>query len=221
MYTQHFDAGSATLFTFTSATPGQRYCFAVSAYLLSSREEGLNSTEVCGYSNAPPILLNPGDQTSQVGQPVTLQLQGSDPDSQPLTYAADGLPPGVTVMASTGLISGAATTVGTYSVTARASDGTLTASQSFTWAITTAPDDTTGAVTLVAAPGSSWKMVALTWTNASWRSVDVYRNNVRIKNQRNDGSANDTVPSRGTYDYKICAPGSATACSNVSRIVIQ
>ncbi len=33
-YTQHFDVGSGTLFTFMSATAGQRYCFAVSAYLL-------------------------------------------------------------------------------------------------------------------------------------------------------------------------------------------
>ena len=215
-YTNHFDVGSGTQFTFTSATAGQRYCFAVSAYLLSSRLEGPNSTEVCGYSDAPPTLLNPGNRTSAVGQAVTLQLQGSDPDAQPLTYSAAGLPPGLTMVASTGFISGAGTTVGTYSVTARASDGTLSASQMFTWSITNS-----GAVTLTAAPGSSWKRVALTWTSASWPSVDVYRNSVRIKNQRNDGSTNDSVPSRGRYDYKICAPGSTTVCSNVASIVIQ
>ena len=118
-------------------------------------------------------------------------------------------------MASTGFISGAATTAGTYSVTARAYDGTLTASQTFTWAIT-GP-----AVTLTATQGSSWKMALLTWTNASWSSVDVYRNNIKMKTQRNDGSMSDTVPSRGTYDYKICAPGSTTVCSNVSTLVIQ
>ena len=113
--TQHFDAGSGTLFTFASANAGQRSCFAVSAYLLSSGLEGPNSSEVCGYSNTPPTLVNPGDRTSAVGQAVTLQLQGSDPNSQPLTYSATGLPPGLTVMASTGFISGAGTTAGTYS----------------------------------------------------------------------------------------------------------
>jgi hypothetical protein len=51
--------------------------------------------------------------------------------------------------------------------------------------------------------------------------VDVYRNNVNIKNQRNDGSTSDTVPSRGEYDYKICAPGSTTVCSNVVSVDIQ
>jgi hypothetical protein len=216
-YTEHLDAGSGTLFTFTSATAGQRYCFAVSAYLLSSRLEGAKSSEVCGYSNEPPLLINPGNRTSAVGQAVTLQLQGSDPDSQPLTYSAAGLPPGLTVMASTGFISGAGTTPGTYSVTARASDGTLTASQTFMWAITTAPTT----VTLTATRGSSWKAVLLTWTNVSWPSVDVYRNSVKIKNTRNDGSTSDMVPSRGTYDYKICEPGSTTVCSNVSSIDIQ
>jgi hypothetical protein len=224
-YIQHFDAGSGTLFTFASATAGQRYCFAVSAYLLSSRLEGPNSTEICGYSNAPPTLVNPGNRTSAVGQAVTLQLQGSDPQSQPLTYSAAGMPPGLTVMASTGFISGAGTTPGTYSVTARASDGTLTASQTFTWAMTTAPDDTTTPpptmVTLTAVPGSSWKIVSLTWTDVSWSSVDVYRNNLKIKKTRNDGSTNDTLPSRGRYDYKVCAPGSTTVCSNVSSIDIH
>ena len=84
--------------------------------------EGPNSAEVCGYSNEPPTLVNPGNRTSTVGQAVTLQLVGSDPASQPLTYSATGLPPGLSLMASTGFISGAGTTAGTYSVTARASD---------------------------------------------------------------------------------------------------
>src|SRR5262245_26203336 len=64
IYSQHFNAGTATTFTFTGASPGQRYCFAVSAY--SSAGEGPKSTEVCGYSNAPPTLANPGNQSSTV-----------------------------------------------------------------------------------------------------------------------------------------------------------
>jgi putative Ig domain-containing protein len=220
-YTQHFDVASGTLFTFTNAIAGQRYCFAVSAYLVSSHLEGPNSTEVCGYSNTPPTLVNPGDRSSAVGDAVTLQLQGSDADAQPLTYSATGLPPGLTMMASTGFISGTGTTAGSYSVTARASDGTLTTSQAFTWTITATAGGPTDTVTLTTAPGSSWKMVSLTWTKVSWPSVDIYRNNVKIKNQRNTGSASNTVPDRGTYDYRVCAPDSTTLCSNVSSIVIE
>ena len=136
-YTNHFDAGSSTTFAFTSATAGQRYCFTVSAYTVPTNIEGPNSSEVCGYSNAPPTLVNPGTRTSTVGQSTALQLQGADPASQPLTYSATGLPPGLSVMSSTGYVSGTGTTAGTYSVTARASDGVLSTSQTFTWNMTT------------------------------------------------------------------------------------
>jgi hypothetical protein len=141
-YSQHFDAGLATTFTFTGASPGQRYCFAVSAY--STAGDGPNSNEVCGYSNAPPTLANPGNQSSTVGQAISLQLTGSDPEAKPLTYSATGLPPGLSLSAGTGFISGQGTTAGTYSVVASASDGVLTSSQPFTWTMTTAPvSDTT------------------------------------------------------------------------------
>jgi hypothetical protein len=418
-YSQHFDVGSATQFAFSTAAPGQRYCFAVSAYVLASQLEGPSSSEVCGYSDAPPTLQNPGNRTSTVGQPVTLQLVGSDPESQPLTYSASGLPPGLSVMASTGFISGTGTAGGTYNVTARASDGTLTASQQFTWvmnattdgpdttqpvatitsptsnssytsagatmniggtasdafgvtqvrwsndrggsgvaagttnwsvsgislqngtniitvtafdaagnsgrdavtvayAAPTTPTDTTrptisivtpttgtlyststsslnltgsaadnvgvaqvswsndrggsgiaggttswsaagiplqsgtNVITVVAldaagnagadtltvtytattspAPepstvllsawlrGSRWKTVNLSWTKTSWRSVDVYRNGVRIGTTRNDGFTTDSVRRSGTYNYKVCAGGSTTACSNIATV---
>src|SRR5215204_923140 len=142
-YTQHFDAGASTVWAFTTATPGQRYCFAVSAYMLSSGVEGPNSGEICGYSNAAPTLVNPGGRTSTVGQPTSLQLQGFD--SQPITFSATGLPPGLSLMTSTGYISGTGTTAGTYTVTARASDGVLSsAAQTFTWTMTTSSTSSSG-----------------------------------------------------------------------------
>ena len=145
-YTQHIDVGPATTWSLTSAVAGQQYCFAVSAYFAGPLE-GPRSNEVCGVSNAPPALVNPGGQTSIVGQPATLQLVGSDPKGDPLTYSATGLPPGLSIMASTGYISGTPTTAGTYSVSARVSDGVMTASQTFTWTIS-APDTTLPVVTI-------------------------------------------------------------------------
>jgi len=219
-YTNHFDAGSSTTFAFTTATAGQFYCFTVSAYTLSSQVEGSNSSEVCGHSNAPPTLVNPGTRTSTVGQATSLQLQGADPASQPLTYSATGLPPGLSVMSSTGYVSGTGTTAGTYAVTARASDGVLSTSQTFTWNVTTStsggttpPPSTGGAPTLsVAQLGSS--SMRLSWTYTSWSSVDVYRNGSRVMTTSNDGSVKDNVNRGGTYSYKVCAPGSTTVCSN-------
>ena len=85
--------------------------------------------------NVAPSLVNPGNQTSSVGQSVVLQLQGSDSHGDPLTYSSTGLPPGLQLTASTGRIAGAATTQGTYNVTATVSDGSFSASQSFTWTV--------------------------------------------------------------------------------------
>ena len=134
-YTQHVDVGLSTIFAWVGAAEGQLYCFAVSAYI-AGYLEGPYSSEVCGYSNASPTLINPGNRVSTQGQATSLQLQGSDPLGQPLTYSAFGLPPGLNLMPSTGFISGTPTTVGTYNVTATASDGLMSASVSFTWTIT-------------------------------------------------------------------------------------
>jgi hypothetical protein len=154
-YNQHFDVGLVTAYTYGSATAGQRYCFAVSAYN-SSSVEGPKSNEVCGYSNSPPTLQNPGNRSSSVGQSVTLQLTGSDPDGQPLTYSATGLPAGLSLMASTGFISGTPTTTGTYSVSAKASDGVLfSAPQAFTWTIATSVSDTTQPTIGITSPTSA------------------------------------------------------------------
>src|SRR6185436_10108382 len=90
--TQHLDAGFSTTYGWTGAVAGQRYCFAVSAYM-AGRVEGARSSEVCGYSNAPPTLANPGARSSAQGQATSLQLQGSDPEGRPVSYTASGMPP--------------------------------------------------------------------------------------------------------------------------------
>ncbi len=181
-YTQHIDVGPATTWSFTSAVAGQQYCFAVTAYVSGSLE-GPHSNEICGFSNWPPALTNPGTRSSTVGQADSLQLVGSDPKGDVLTYNATGLPPGLTVMASTGYISGTPTTAGSYSVTATASDGVLTAWRTFWWTVdagdTTAPVVTitgptsaatyaTGAMTLTLSgtAGDSTGVTQVTWVNS-------------------------------------------------------
>lgn len=44
--------------------------------------------------NAPPSIDNPGNQQTAEGSPVSLQLIASDPEGDPLTFTATGLPPG-------------------------------------------------------------------------------------------------------------------------------
>jgi hypothetical protein len=133
-YTGSHEVSSATYFIFSDAVPGQQYCFAVAAYV-SGPVEGKRSSDICGYSNAVPFLASPGGQSTPIGQEATLQLNGSDPLGEPVTYGADNLPPGLSLTASTGLIGGTPTTAGIYNVVATVSDGVLSASRSFSWTI--------------------------------------------------------------------------------------
>jgi len=198
-YTQHVDVGSMTAWSFTNAAAGQKYCFTVTAYV-SRPLEGPPSNEACGWSNAPPALTNPGTQSSKVGQAASLQLVGSDPKGDVLTYSATGLPPGLTLMASTGYVSGTPTTSGSYSVTVRVSDGTLTASQTFTWA--TGVVDTAAPVVTISSPTSAatYSTAAATVSLSGTASDSVGVTQVTWVNNRGgsgtaSGATSWTVPS--------------------------
>jgi hypothetical protein len=82
-------------------------------------------------------VTNPGNQTSTVGTAVSLQIHATDSASgQTLTYSATGLPAGLSINSSTGLISGTPTTAGTSNVTVSAKDSTgASGSASFTWTV--------------------------------------------------------------------------------------
>jgi serine protease len=85
-------------------------------------------------------VTNPGSQTTTVGTPVSLQIHATDSASgQTLTYSATGLPAGLSINSSTGLISGTPSTVQTTSVTVKATDTTgANGSASFSWTISSA-----------------------------------------------------------------------------------
>jgi subtilase family serine protease len=85
-------------------------------------------------------VTNPGSQTGTVGTAVSLQIKATDSASgQTLTYSATGLPAGLSISSTTGLISGTPTTAGSSSVTVTAKDTTgATGSVSFTWTISAA-----------------------------------------------------------------------------------
>lgn len=117
-----------------SPPSGQRYYIVVQAYDAAglspkSAEVVLDLTT----TNLAPTLNQPPNQSGTVGNSATLALSATDPEGAPLTYSATGLPPGLTINSSTGVISGTLQTAGNYSVTATASDGFLTSSKPFTW----------------------------------------------------------------------------------------
>lgn len=82
-------------------------------------------------------VTNPGSQTSTVGTPASLQLHATDSSgATTFTWTSTTLPAGLTLNASTGLISGTPTTAGTASVTVTAKDSTGAAgATTFTWTV--------------------------------------------------------------------------------------
>jgi endo-1,4-beta-xylanase len=82
-------------------------------------------------------VTNPGNQTGTVGTAASVQIQASDSAAgQTLSYSATGLPAGLSINASTGLISGTPTANGTSSVTVTVRDTTnASGSASFSWTI--------------------------------------------------------------------------------------
>jgi hypothetical protein len=85
----------------------------------------------------PERVANPGPRTAIRWQWTTFAIQAWDGNAEPLTYSATGLPPGLTIAAGTGVVSGTPTTAGTYTVTVSASDGAGSPSQAtFSWTVT-------------------------------------------------------------------------------------
>jgi endo-1,4-beta-xylanase len=82
-------------------------------------------------------VTNPGARTGSVGTAASLQVQATDSASgQTLSYSATGLPAGLAINASTGLISGTPTGSGSNTVTVTVRDTTgATGAASFAWNI--------------------------------------------------------------------------------------
>jgi subtilase family serine protease len=114
--------------------------------------DGLTAFQSTSTTGNTVTVTNPGSQTGTVGTAASLQIQATDSASgQTLTYSATGLPAGLSINSSTGLITGTPTTAGSNSVAVTVKDTTgATGTANFTWTINSA----TGNTVTVTNPGS-------------------------------------------------------------------
>ncbi|MFF3067035.1 putative Ig domain-containing protein [Kitasatospora sp. NPDC057936] len=155
---------------------------------------GLNATAWLagtgsGSTTGSVTLTNPGARTATAGTATSVQLSATDTAGGTLTYAASGLPAGLGVNATTGLISGTPTTAGSYSVTATATDSTgPSSSVTFTWTVQPAGGGSgCTAAQLLANPGfEAGSTAGWTETNTSGTSTI--------------NSSSSEPPHSGTYD---------------------
>jgi subtilase family serine protease len=127
--------------------------------------EGLGAFQSNSAGNTVTVT-NPGSQTGTVGTAASLQIKATDSASgQTLTYSATGLPAGLSISSTTGLISGTPTTAGSNSVTVTAKDTTgASGSASFTWTINSATGCT--AAQLLGNPGFETGSIS-PWTSTA------------------------------------------------------
>lgn len=88
--------------------------------------------------NRPPSVTNPGNQTNDEGDSVALAISASDSDGDPLIFGATGLPPGLSIGGTSGIVSGTldAASAGSYNARVNVIDGNGgSRAVSFSWTV--------------------------------------------------------------------------------------
>ena len=157
------------------------------------------------------------DLTVTEGGAVNLHPQATDADGDTLTYAASGLPDGVTIDPNTGVISGTVDqgTAGTYDISVTVSDGVLADTDTFRMTVRLiGPDTPTGLAASV-----DDQQVELSWNANSepdlagynlYRSTSLPVEHVRPGAERRDAAGGDELPDTSvtnntTYYYVVTA----------------
>ena len=144
-----------------------------------------------------PTLSPVDNQRQELGSSVRLVMAASDPDGSPLTFSATGLPPGVTLDAATGVITGEPLVAGNYNATVSVrNDGNRSASVSFTWTVLGVLPQVSALAAPPAASGTSVRYApALSGGDAQY-SWDF-----------GDGSAPSIASTNAGVEHTYAAPG--------------
>jgi hypothetical protein len=164
-------------------------------------------------------VTNPGPQTGTVAAAARLQIQATDPGNT-LTYAATGLPAGLSINAATGLISGTPTAAGNNTVVVTVTDNVgASGTASFAWTITGGP---AGTCHITYTKNSEWPggftaqvVIANTGTTAmtSWSLTFTFPGDQKVTSNFNGAFAQtgeNVTLTNASYNGAIAAGASIT-----------
>ena len=144
-------------------------------------------------------VANPGPQSTQTGQSASLQIQASSSVAGALTYSASGLPSGFSLASGSGLISGAPTTMGVYTVTVSVANvQSQSSSQTFIWTVTAAPGLNLSTLNTPPKPVNTAINYVANFSGGT---------NPRFKWFWGDGSAETSYSSSPNASHSYAAPG--------------
>jgi len=137
-------------------------------------------------SAAMASIRSPGKQMSTVGRPVDLKLHAQANNGGPVSYGASGLPHGVSIDASSGLISGTPTAARTWAVTVKATaPGGGSATASFRWIVRAAVSVERASVSGIGQGATTVSLMVAATYGSPWlkRLVIGLPNGLRFSNQ--------------------------------------
>src|SRR5438094_909508 len=126
-----------------SGTPTTAGTYSVTISATNAGGTGSATLTLTINNPPPPVITSPLTATGQVGVAFSYTITATN---NPTSYNATGLPAGLSVNTSSGLISGTPTTAGTYSVTISATNAGGTGSATLTLTINPAKPVITSAL---------------------------------------------------------------------------
>ena len=122
-----------------SGTPNQAGTFDSTVHVTDGKVTVIRTVEwTVVQADQGPVFTDPGPQSDLDGDEISLAIVAVDPDDDPITFSATGLPTGLDIDPDTGVVSGRIQGTGFFQPTITATDGANPTTLPMTWLVSQA-----------------------------------------------------------------------------------